>query len=906
MDQNGFNNNNFFEGPVFIDGDTDIDGNLTVTGTYPSGGGGSVNNPMTSNLDANNYQINNVAQITAGIYPQILMSEINLQNNTIRGVNQIEVNELYSSTGQIYLSSGLDVKDNGIFNISELSAGEEGFIRTSALDLQDHDIININEIKGNSAENILYLSANVEMFENLNMTNKSIINLSELKAGDTGIIDIIGVVDFKDHNLVGVDTLAIDRLTTNHPSITAIECDNKSLVDLNNIQTQGISSSTGATAFTSILNMFNDINMDSNDIFNAERITTTHASVSLNLDLVPATEGKASQVLARDPSFDPLNFATHKLVWQTPSGGGGITNPLTANLQGAGYSIFNTNTIECKDVNIMASGAGIGSNNGSFAVPITWGLAKKASLAPFYQTFNTDYITPATNLGLTIDSKAPDGITDSKITLSAPNIILNNSTNLAPSLVSITGNLQITNGSGYIHGNNLIVRGRTAGNTPTNLTLEGITTSINSTTLNITSNSNTIVGNTNFTATVRTNTIDANSGSNISVLQNLTLAVNKQLKSSFIFTDALRSNTATDLYIAGLLPDNITQTNIILSAPQISLNNQFGPLVPDTQLNIAGGIVFNNPASTPFIHGSNLIIRGRTPANIATQLTLEGTTTTINSSTLNIFSTLANNIGGPTDFADITTFQEKPNFISGIKSNILDSYTGNNISCLHNLTLSTGKELKTPTTTTDTINVYTGTSLNINATDTNISNRLNVLTNRSPSIGVRTILYKTFGPMPSVNINVVLPTPPAILNTPIANQKGDYIMPPNGFVNGDKFIITMYGLLTTVGSGSLGVYLLIGSVPAVNFGVINVTSSNQPCKFTFEIDCTVSGNNVDLANGTALLSVERFNTSIRFSVGTIGSLVPNNGLSNSFNIALAQSASQVSSFTPLSYTIEQM
>ena len=908
MNMNGYPNNNFFEGPVFIDGDTDIDGNLTVTGTYPGGGGGgSVNNPMTSNLDANNYQINNVSQITAGIYPQILMSEINLQNNTIRGVNQIEVNELYSSTGQIFLSSGLDAKDNGIFNISELSAGEEGFIRTSTLDLQDHDIINVNEIKGNSAENILYMSANVEMFENLNMTNKSIINLLELKAGDTGIIDIIGVVDFKDHNLVGVDTLAIDRITTNHPSITAIECDNKSLADLNNIQTQGISSSTGNTAFTSVLNMFNDINMDSNDIFNVERLTTTHASVSLNLDMIPATEGKASQVLARDPAFDPLNFNTHKLVWQTPSGGGGsVTNPLTANLQGAGYSIFNTNTIECKDVNIMASGAGIGSNNGTFAVPITWGLAKKASLAPFYQTFNTDYITPATNLGLIIDSKAPDGITDSKITLSAPNIILNNSTNLAPSLVTITGDIQITNGSGYIHGNDLIVRGRTAGNTPTNLTLEGITTSINSTTLNITSNSNTIVGNTNFTATVRTNTIDANSGSNISVLQNLTLATGRQLKSDLVFTDAIRSNTDTTLYIAGLLPDNKTQTNIILASPLISFNNQFGPLITDTQVNISGSLIFNNPASTPFIHGSNLIIRGRTPANIATQLTLEGTTTTINSSTLNIFSTLANNIGGPTDFADIATFQEKPNFISGIKTNIIDSYTGNNISCLHNLTLSTGKELKTPTTTTDTINVYTGTSLNINATDTNISNRLNVLTNRSPSIGVRTTLYKTYGPMPSVNINVVLPTPPAILNTPIANQKGDYIMPPNGFVTGDKFIITMYGLLTTVGSGSLGVYLLIGSVPAVNFGVINVTSSNQPCKFTFEIDCTVSGNNVDLANGTALLSVERFNTSIRFSVGTIGSLVPNNGLSNSFNIALAQSASQVSSFTPLSYTIEQM
>ena len=90
MDQNGFNNNNFFEGPVFIEGDTDIDGNLTVSGTYP-GGGGSVDNPMTSNLDANNYEINNVAKITSGSNPQILMSEINLENNAIRGVNLLRI-----------------------------------------------------------------------------------------------------------------------------------------------------------------------------------------------------------------------------------------------------------------------------------------------------------------------------------------------------------------------------------------------------------------------------------------------------------------------------------------------------------------------------------------------------------------------------------------------------------------------------------------------------------------------------------------------------------------------------------------------------------------------------------------------------------------------------------------------
>jgi hypothetical protein len=157
--------------------------------------------------------------------------------------------------------------------------------------------------------------------------------------------------------------------------------------------------------------------------------------------------------------------------------------------------------------------------------------------------------------------------------------------------------------------------------------------------------------------------------------------------------------------------------------------------------------------------------------------------------------------------------------------------------------------------------------------------------------------------MPSVNINSLTPVK---LNSIIANQKGDNFMPPGAFTNGDKFIITMYGNLTTLGSGSLNVYLYVGAVQAVSFNVINTGLTNQPAKFTFEIDCTVSGNNVDLSNGTALLSAERFNTSIRFSVGTLGSLVPNNGLSNSIDIYVAQVSAQVSSFTPLSYTIEQL
>jgi hypothetical protein len=544
MNSNGRNRNNTFDGDVLIDGD------LTVTGTINGGGGGGgdVNNPMTENLDAGNFNITNVNTLS--------ISSLTSPNPTINcnSKSLINLNAIQLSNG-LYFSSAFPPEENYVLYV--LGGNPAG------------PIIDYKKAVFNPVE------------ENINMDNKSITNN-------------------------------------------------------NNVETKGISSSTGATAFTSILNMFNDINLNYNDIFNVDRLTTSHAGVSINLDLVPMTEGKAGQILARDPSYTPGNFATHKLVWTNPASGT-VTNPMTVSLEAGTFSIYNANIVECKNINILLSGSGLSCVNGTLPVPITWGLAQKSTLDPFYKTFNTDYITPATSSGLTLDSKAPDGITDTKITLSTPTLNINNSTNLAPTDINITGNLQITNSSGYIHGNNLIVRGRNALAVPTPITIEGTTTSINSSTLNITSSTqNNINGLTAFSGTVRTNTIDANSGGNISVLQNLTLATGRQLRTDLVFSDGLRSYT-TDLILAGLLPDNKTQTNIILASPQISLNNQFGPLTQETQVNIAGNIIFNNPVTQPFINGANLTIRGRTTGGVPTVLALEG-------STISLIATTAINI----------------------------------------------------------------------------------------------------------------------------------------------------------------------------------------------------------------------------------------------------------------------
>jgi hypothetical protein len=843
MNSNGQNRNNTFAGNVLIDGNLNITGNLTVDGTYPGGGGGgSVNNPMTEDLDAGEYKINNLSEISGLNFitssgSAIIISGLDLQQNLITNVNTITVDNIVDTTygvGQINCQSDLNMNGKNILNVESLSATyvDTDNINPKSgthvdvlgdLDLNSHGLRRVDKIICRTTANpsvdlkldlvpatlgsanqvlardplfnpagaghpkTVWLDAVLNpMTSNLDVNGYSLTNILGIGATNGGVANINLNGDIKSTvgnyisgitNLIGYsgtiniqgDVKITDSLDMSTKNINRVE-----VLDTNYIE----SKINNIVRFSSVAHMLNnlvvfgDIVLDYKSIFNVERITASHASVDLNLDMIPATQGTANQVLARDPAFNPANPATHKLVWQTPSGGGGgvtnpmsvdldgggfninnvetiscnyvdtnnivpktgssilvsgdinlnsngilrcdritgyttaipsvdlkldlipatqgtanqvlardpafnpsnsstyklvwqtisgVTNPLSSDIQGAQYSMFDMKTLECKNINIMTGGGGLSSMNGALQVPITWGLALKLSSDPFYRTFNTDYITPASSAGVTIDSKLQDGKTDSKITLSSPSIIINNSTNPTPSAIEINGNIQITNTAGHIQGDSLILRGRTSG------------------------------------------------------------------------------GVSTPLYIESSI-----------------------------------------------------------------------------------------------------------------------SY---------------------------------------------MSNKLFVLTDRSPSIGVRTTLFKTFGPMPNVNINSLTPVK---LNTIIANQKGDNIIPAGGFVNGDKFIIIMNGLLTSVGSGSLTIYLYVGTVPALQFSITNVASTGQPCKITMDVDCTVAGNNVNLSNGTALLSFERFNTSIRYSTVIFSSLVDNTGLSNSFDIYVAQSATQVSNFTPISYTIEQL
>ena len=690
MDQNGFNNNNFFEGPVFIDGNTDIDGNLSVTGTYPGGGGGgSVNNPMTSDLLCDNY---------------------------------------------------------ALLNISELTAGEEGNIKMGSLDLQDNTIENVNT---------------------LIMSNGLTFN-SEEPLGTNGQALLVnnGVVYYSD---VLANPLTAD-LSANGFNITNVESVSATYVDTDNINPK----------VGTAINVLANLDLNSNGLTRVDRITcrtTASPSADLKLDLVPATVGTANQVLARDPNFNPAGSGNTKTVWLDA-----VLNPMTANLDVNGYSLTNV--------------LGIGATNGGVA---------NIRLDGDIKSLVGNYISGITNL-----------------------IGYSNTINIQGD-VKITDSLDLSN-------NNI--------NRVEVLDTNYIESKINS--------------------IVRFSSV-AHMLNNLVVFGDIVL----DYKSIFNVERITASHASVDLNLDMIPATQGTASQVLARDPA------FNPANPATHKlvwrTVSGGGGVTNPMT------ANLDGGGYTITNLSSLTSTELKTTSIalSSGTIIQTSPLAVN--------------------TQLKVNAINPLT--------NPTILMPSVDFSGTLKTNNIQNYTGTNLNLTATDVNISNHLNVLTNRSASIGVRTTLFKTFGTMPTVNINTLTPIK---LNSIIVNQRGDNFIPPGAFTNGDKFIIIMNGLLTTVGSGSLNIYLYIGAVQALAFSIVNVNSTLQPCKITLEVDCTVSGNNVTFVNATALCSMERTNTSIRYSTSSASNVVDNTVFSNSIDIYVSQSATQVSTFTPLSYTIEQL
>ena len=762
MDTNGYNSFNNFNGPVFVDGDVDIDGNLEVTGTINGGGSGSVNNPMTVDLDANQFAFLNVSEI----------------------------------------------------------AGFAGVLRTTQLDLQDNEIININELKGNSNDNKLVVSANVEMSENLDMTDKSIININELKCSVGSEIKT-SILNLQNNNILGANSVHLNLI-------------------------EGIANSISMFGDVKIIT---SLNLQGNVISNVGSLTAYSPTANVNLDFIPATSGTANQVLSRDSKYNPNNPNTHKLVWADP-GSGFITNPLSTDLNANFKNIMQVDTLVVKAITLMQSQLGLGlitCSDGLFQVPIIWLLAANGN-GPFYRCFNTEFITPRDSKGLTIDSKDTSGV-DSKITISTPILNINNSTNLTPTAIGITGNINFTNANAILsNSGGLIIDASQIKNNGSPIIISDVAS---------------------FSQGIKTNTLNSVDGGSMSILQSLTMAVNKQLKSPLIFTDGLRSYT-TDLIIAGLLPDNKTQKDILITAPIITLNNQFDPLIPEScQIKILGTIIFDNVLTDSIIRGSYITIDSKQTNNTATQLYLKGSEMAITSSV-----------------NDIKLIVPVNKFID-LQGNVI---------------VGDGK-----TSQIQVDNLYPKTGTTVTTTNFKVSRKLqsytaNIVTTRN----VRTTLFKNYGSntLAATSLNTISPV---LITTSNGPSTGSKAWDSLDIESGDKLCLTLTGILTTGTNGSMNIFVYVGVAgslfQATTFTTPNnITINNEIVTIKIELDVIVGGGNFTI-NNVAFCSLNRYINSTINMIGTIGASIPLTG-SPIFEIYASHTVLQASTFKLVTYSME--
>ena len=559
-----------------------------------------------------------------------------------------------------------------------------------------------------------------------------------------------------------------------------------------------------------------DINMANFTLNNVRNVSKS----SINLSLIPATAGSAGQVLTRASNFNINDPLTAQLEWTTPTGG--VTNPLSGVLDCAGFGLFNVSSISSQ-------------NSGSFNISINGSLLFIQNI-PVLSSPNGLRIRVAEIFNTGLVTSFLDDCVFSKVVLFANGIETNTikqRTGTALGLTSPTINI--------------------TGSTAINLTGPTTTT-----------------GNATFQSTVRTNTIDTYSSGNISCLQNLTLAVGKQIKSDLVFTNGLRSNSGGDLFIAGLLPDNKTQTNIVLSSPIITLNNQFGPLVQDTQINIAGGLVFNNTSIDPYINGPFLNISSKDTSNNFYALNMYGSTIGITG----------------TDDMTLTVPANKYINLNGI--------------------VLVG-DAKSSQLQVDTL--YQRSGLFVKTSNFSARYRLyshmNALDNDTNSRNVRTSLFKYYGPHTfTTPLNTTTPT---IISYTNGASVGSKIQDTAHLNSGDKLCFTLTGLLTTAGGGSMNIYVYAGVagslVQVTSFTKTNIVLNNAPVKITIDCDI-IKSPGANSLNNVAYCTLHRDDNSVCNLVGTIGATIPDNP-NTQYEIYASHTIAQAgSTFKLLTYSIE--
>ena len=365
-----------------------------------------------------------------------------------------------------------------------------------------------------------------------------------------------------------------------------------------------------------------------------------------------------------------------------------------------------------------------------------------------------------------------------------------------------------------------------------------------------------------------------NSGNNISMnaalttTGNITLAATKRLNAPSVYTNNIRPYANSELLITGLQTDNKTLSNMTISAPIITINNQFDALIPENcQIKMLGTLYFDNVITDSIIRGGYIIVDSKYTDNTATPLHLKGNEIEMTSSVNDIKIAVPVNkyikLEGTVFVSDGKTSQIQADFIYGTTNSYVTTAT---LIVLRRLQ----SYMATITTTRN----------------------------------VRTTLFKNYGINNIItSLNTITPVLITTSNGPFVGSKA---WNSGDIVSGDKLCLTLTGLLTTASGGSMNIYVyggLTGSlVQATSFTTTNMALNNEVVKMTIDCDCIVTGANLTI-NNVAFCSLIRNANSTVNMVGTIGTTIPING-SPIFEINASHTILQASTFKLLTYSME--
>lgn len=117
------------------------------------------------------------------------------------------------------------------------------------------------------------------------------------------------------------------------------------------------------TVLVGLLDVFGQFNLNGQGgVYNVKEITgLSPEGTWLSLDLIPATAGASNQILARHPDFttDPNTYK--KLIWVDPPTGGGVSNPLTSELDCNFNNLVNIDIMQATSIVLPVANSGLSS-----------------------------------------------------------------------------------------------------------------------------------------------------------------------------------------------------------------------------------------------------------------------------------------------------------------------------------------------------------------------------------------------------------------------------------------------------------------------------------------------------------------------------------------------------------------